>query len=129
MLSLSPRVRVYVAPGVTDMRKGCDGLAEVVRSIVGQEPLSGHLFLFCNRRRDRIKALLWDGSGYWLLGKRLERGTFAWPTVAPGQRALELSQAELAMLLWGLDAEGVKPRRWYRREVEADQPARAALPD
>ena len=127
MLSISPLVRVYVAPGATDMRKGCDGLAEVVRGAVGGDPLSGHLFLFCNRRRDRLRALLWDGSGFWLLGKRLERGTFSWPSPAEGQRSIELSQAELAMLLWGLDAERLTPRRWYRREVAAEpRPAPAA---
>lgn len=119
MLSISPLVRVYVAPGVTDMRKGSDGLSEVVRGIVGGDPLSGHLFLFCNRRRDRLKALLWDGTGFWLLAKRLEQGTFSWPKPAEGQRSVELSQAQLAMLLWGLDAERLKPRRWYRREFEA----------
>lgn len=126
MLSLSPRVRVYLAPGVTDMRKGCDGLAEVVRGVVGGDPLSGHLFLFCNRRRDRLKALLWDESGYWLLAKRLEKGTFSWPAVAPGQKSIELSQPQLALLLWGLDAEQLKPRRWYRRQV-GEEP-RTALP-
>lgn len=121
MLSISPRVKVYVAPGVTDMRKGCDGLAEVVREVVGGDPLSGHLFLFCNRRRDRLKALLWDGSGFWLLAKRLEQGTFSWPTPVEGQRSIELSQAQLAMLLWGLDAERLRPRRWYRREAEEER--------
>ena len=126
MLSISPRVRVYLAPGVTDMRKGYEGLAEVVRGIVGGDPLSGHLFLFCNRRRDRLKALIWDGSGLWLLAKRLEKGTFAWPRAVEGQRSIELSQAKLALLLWGLDAAELRPRRWYRREVD-DQPA-PALP-
>jgi len=128
VLSISPRTRIYVAPGVTDMRKGADGLAELVRGVVGGDPLSGHLFLFCNRRRDRLRALLWDGSGFWLLSKRLEQGTFSWPAApSDGQRSIELSQAQLAMLLWGLDAEQLKPRRWYRREV-VDEPRSAALP-
>lgn len=118
MLSLSPRVRVYLAPGVTDMRKGIDGLSELVRGPVGADPLSGHLFLFCNRRRDRLKAILWDGSGFWLLAKRLERGTFAWPRADEGQTSVELPQAQLALLLWGLDAERLRPRRWLRREVD-----------
>lgn len=128
MLSISPRTRIYVAPGVTDMRKGADGLAELVRGVVGGDPLSGHLFLFCNRRRDRLRALLWDGSGFWLLSKRLEQGTFSWPAApSDGRRSIELSQAQLAMLLWGLDAEQLKPRRWYRREV-VDEPRGAVLP-
>ena len=79
MLTLSPAVRIYVATGATDLRRSVDGLSAVVRERFGLDPLSGHLFLFRNRRGDRLKILVWDRSGFWVLYKRLERGTFAWP--------------------------------------------------
>ena len=79
MLSLPTAVRVYLACGVTDMRKSIDGLSAVVQQQLREDPISGHLFVFCNRCRDRIKILYWDQSGYWLLHKRLEKGTFSWP--------------------------------------------------
>lgn len=79
MLTLSPAVRIYVATGATDLRRSVDGLSAVVRERFGLDPLSGHLFLFRNRRGDRLTILVWDRSGFWVLYKRLERGTFAWP--------------------------------------------------
>ena len=119
MLSLPSTVRVYLAPGVTDMRKAIDGLAALTRNVLEQDPTSGHLFVFCNRRRDRIKILYWEGSGFWLLHKRLERGTFAWPGVPSeaGSR-LEMTTAELSALLGGLDLAGSRKRRWYRKPNE-----------
>jgi len=115
MLTLLPSVRVFLAVGVTDMRKSFDGLTEITRQVIGQDPLSGHLFLFCNRRRDRIKVLCWDGSGLWLLHKRLEKGTFAWPAVNDRGRALELRAEELGLLLGGLDLKDTTKRHWYQR--------------
>ena len=79
MLTVPPSVRVFVAVGATDMRLGMDGLDALARSRLGLDPLSGHLILFRNRRGDRLKILLWDRSGYWVLYKRLEKGTFSWP--------------------------------------------------
>ena len=79
MLTLSPAVRIYVATGATDLRRSIDGLSALVREQLQLDPLSGHLFLFRNRRGDRLKILLWDQSGFWVLYKRLEQGTFAWP--------------------------------------------------
>ena len=78
MLTLSPAVRIYLKAGATDLRRSIDGLAALVREEMGLEALSGHLFLFRNRRGDRLKILVWDQSGFWVLYKRLERGTFAW---------------------------------------------------
>ena len=119
MLSLPPTVRVYLAAGVTDMRKAIDGLAALTRSILDKDPTSGHLFVFCNRRRDRIKILYWEGSGYWLLHKRLETGTFAWPAMSgSGQDRIEMTSAELSALVGGLDLRGSKKRRWYRKPDE-----------
>jgi transposase len=80
MFGLGPATRIYLAVGAIDMRKGFNGLYGLVRDQLGQDPLSGHLFLFTNRSRTRIKALVWDGSGLWVCAKRLEKGRFAWPS-------------------------------------------------
>lgn len=117
MLSLPTSVRIYLARGATDMRKAIDGLAAVTKSVLEQDPLSGHLFVFCNRRRDRIKILYWERSGFWLLHKRLEKGTFAWPVPAESDaKQIELPSSDLAALLGGLDLRKAKRRRWYSRE-------------
>jgi len=116
MLSLPTSVRVYLARGANDMRKSIDGLAAVTKEVLGHDPLSGHLFVFCNGRRDRIKILYWERSGFWLLHKRLERGTFAWPVPAESEaRQIELSSSDLAALLGGLDLSTARRRRWYSR--------------
>ena len=81
MLTLSPRTRVFLAPGATDMRKSFDTLTAIVSETLKEDPLSGHLFVFSNRPRTRVKVLLWDGSGL-VMAKRLEKGTFFWPNSA-----------------------------------------------
>src|SRR5687767_8088071 len=97
------------------MRKGFEGLYGLVRDQLGQDPLSGHLFLFTNRSRTRIKALVWDGSGLWVCSKRLERGRFGWPST-PQARSITMRPEELAMLINGLDPAEAKTRRnWLRR--------------
>lgn len=101
------------------MRKGFDGLAGLVRTQLGEEPLSGHLFVFANATRTRLKILFWDGSGLWVCSKRLERGRFNWPSgedAGAGQRKIRLSAAELSMLLGGLDLSRSRKRDWWRRE-------------
>ena len=117
MISPGPATRVFLALGATDMRKGFEGLAGLVRAQLGEEPLSGHLFVFSNAARTRVKILFWDGSGLWVCGKRLERGRFCWPTLEqckePGAK-LRLSNAELAMLLGGLDFGLTRRRKWWR---------------
>lgn len=116
MLSLPTSVRVYLARGATDMRKSIDGLVGVVQQVLNHDPFCGHLFVFCNRCRDRIKILYWEQSGFWLLHKRLEKGTFAWPVPADSTHArVELSSAELAALLGGIDVRDARRRRWYSR--------------
>ena len=114
MLTLSPAVRVYVATGTTDLRRSIDGLAALVRDALALDPLSGHLFLFRNRRGDRVKVLVWDRSGYWVLYKRLERGTFAWPETE-GPAPVELRSSDLLVLLAGVDVTHTRRRRWYDR--------------
>jgi transposase len=111
MLTLPPSVRIFVALGATDLRRGMDGLAALLRDRLALEPLSGHLFLFRNRRGDRVKILLWDRSGFWVLFKRLERGTFPWPTGEAGA-TVELRSSDLMLLLSGATPD-VRRRRWY----------------
>ncbi|HSJ32215.1 MAG TPA: IS66 family insertion sequence element accessory protein TnpB [Longimicrobiales bacterium] len=113
MLTLSPAVRIYVATGGTDLRRSIDGLAALVRQRFDLDPLSGHLFLFRNRRGDRLKILAWDQGGFWVLYKRLERGTFAWPREEDGPVVLRSS--ELLLLLAGVDLAQTRRRRWYER--------------
>ena len=86
MFGLGAATRIYLAVGSTDMRKGFEGLYGLVRDQLGLDPLSGHLCLFCNKGRNRLKVLYWDGSGLWICAKRLERGRFSWPS--DGERTL-----------------------------------------
>jgi transposase len=104
------------------MRKGFDGLYGLVRDRLLCEPLSGHLFLFCNAQRNRLKVLLWDGSGLWVCAKRLSKGCFRWPSSGDAQGKVVLSHEELALLLGGIDLRQAERRRWYRREVR-EEPA------
>jgi transposase len=112
MLTIPPSVRIFAALGATDLRRGMDSLSALVRERFGLEPLSGHLFLFRNRRGDRLKILVWDRSGFWVLYKRLERGTFAWPTSTSGETT-ELRSSELMLLLSGAEITHTSRRRWY----------------
>jgi len=114
VLTLPPSVRIFLAVGATDLRKGFDSLAAVAREVLLQDPLSGHLFAFCNRRRTRVRLLYWDGTGMWLLTKRLEAGTFAWPGAEPDVAGVTLRSEDLAMLLGGLHVE-VKRRPGFER--------------
>ena len=107
--------RIWLATEKTDMRCGFDRLAERVRTVIGEDPLSGHLFVFRSRRGDRLKILLWDGDGFVLWYKRLEEGVFKLPRVKEGGRSVELRASELAMVLDGIDM--TKLRRVPRYQV------------
>ena len=109
------RVRVYLCTSPTDMRKGFDTLAVLVRDGLGYDPMSGHLFLFVGRRRDRLKILYWDRDGYALWYKRLEKGTFRMPVAKPDAASIELKASELAMLLEGIDLRSIKRRARFQR--------------
>ena len=109
------RVRVLLCTSLTDMRKGFDTLAVLVREGLGYDPLSGHLFLFVGRRRDRLKLLYWDRDGYALWYKRLEQGTFRMPVAKPETASIELKASELAMLLEGIDLRSIKRRKRFQR--------------
>ena len=117
MFGLGPATRIYVALGATDMRKGYDGLYGLVRDKLGLEVRSGHLFLFANARRNRLKILLWDGSGVWVCAKRLERGRFSWPLAGDGSDRVTLSHEELSLLLGGIDLTRTRRKEWYRKTV------------
>jgi transposase len=101
-------LRVFVAAGSTDLRRGFDGLAQLARDVLEHDPLGGHLFVFANRRRDRIKMLYWDGDGLAIWMKRLEKGTFRWPVSSTSH--VEWTTAELAAVLGGIDLERTRRR-------------------
>jgi transposase len=113
MLSVPPTVSIFLYTQPADLRKGFDGLAGIVREQFGADPLDGSLFLFVNRRRDRIKILHFDGTGFWLYYKRLEAGTFE--VVASAENRVEIDATQLAMLLGGVSLASAKRRKRYRR--------------
>jgi len=127
MFGLGPATKIYIAVEAVDMRKGFDGLYGLVRDHLGQDPLSGHLFLFTNRTKTRLKALVWDGSGLWVCAKRLEKGRFGWPPFssalsgkADNAHSVTMRPEELAMLLNGMDLAEARPRKnWMRRAPAA----------
>ena len=119
MLSFPPAVRIWLALAPTDLRKGFDALAELVRQHLRDDPLSGHVFVFRNRRSDRIKLLYWDTDGFVIVYKRLEAGVFRFPAAAEGQASVTVRAAELAMLLDGVDWQNAKRSRRYHRPATA----------
>jgi len=103
--------KVYLCTTPADMRKGFDSLAALVKDFLGHDPLSGHLFLFIGRARDRLKILYWDADGFALWYKRLEEGTFRLPAADPDAASVELKASELAMLLEGIDLRSLRRRK------------------
>jgi transposase len=119
LFGLGLATKIYLGVEPVDMRKGFNGLYGLVRDQLGQDPLSGHLFLFSNASRTRVKALVWDGSGLWVCAKRLEKGRFRWPS-QDVKETITVRVEELAMLLNGLDLSEAKPRqKWLRRTPAA----------
>ena len=113
MLSIAAGTRIFVAADATDMRKRFDGLQGLVLGVLEQDPLSGHLFLFVNRRRDKLKILYWDGDGLAIWYRRLERGTFQMPTIADDRKSGEIRSEELTMLLRGIDLNSARRRKRF----------------
>jgi transposase len=113
MLSFSGSLKIYVAGEGCDMRKSFEGLQALVTTVLDQDIRDGALFVFSNRRRTRLKILYWDGTGLWVMAKRLEEGTFSWPQ---GERkVITLRPEAFAMLTDGVDLRGAKMRPWYDR--------------
>ena len=115
MIGLPAGTRVWLAAGLTDMRKGFDGLAAAAQTALSKDPFSGHVFVFRGRRGDIVKLLWWDGQGLCLFAKRLEKGRFVWPQASSG--AVCMTPAQLSMLLEGID---------WRMPTRTWQPQRAA---
>lgn len=111
MMALPAGTQIWIAAGVTDMRRGFMGLSALVQTVLEQDPFAGHVFVFRGRRGDLIKVLWWDGDGLCLFAKRLERGRFVWPQADRG--TVSLSRAQLAMMLEGID---------WRRPVRTNTP-------
>lgn len=117
MLSFTGGLKVFVALEPVDLRKSFSGLEGLVSERLGEDLRQGALFVFTNRRHSRLKILYWDGSGLWLLIKRLEKGTFSWPrSIEAGAVKLKLTPEALVMLTDGMDLRGAKMRPWYERE-------------
>ena len=115
----SPRVKDFVCREPVDMRKSFDGLSATVVNIVDHDPQSGHLFLFFNKRRSMMKAIVWEDSGYWVLAKRLEAGRFqVFDRSGVDKGRFEITTSELALLLDGIDLRGLK-RTHARREIQS----------
>ena len=117
MFGLGPATKIYLAAGATDMRKGFEGLYGLARDRLLCDPLSGHVFLFCNAQRNRLKLLVWDGSGLWVCAKRLEKGRFRWPETEGSRRKVVLSHEELALLVGGIDLAQTRRRAWYLNDA------------
>lgn len=115
MLSLSGSLRVFLAVEPVDLRKSFNGLHGVVLDRLKEDPCSGALFVFTNKRCNRIKALYWDGTGMWVMIKRLEQGCFTWPKGVGEHEKLELAPEALALLLDGVDLKQGSLKPWYQR--------------
>ena len=115
MIGLPVGTRIWLAAGITDMRRGFDGLAALVQTTLAENPFAGHVFVFRGKRGDLVKLLWWSGDGMNLYAKRLERGRFVWPQATTG--SVHLTSAQLSMLLEGID---------WRRPIRTVQPERAA---
>ncbi len=116
MLSFSGSLTIFVALAPCDGRKGLNGLEVLVRELLAEDPRAGALFVFTNRRRNRLRVLYWDGTGLWLMCKRLEKGTFAWPKSGQAEGVkLRLAPEAFAMLTDGIDLRGATLRPWYER--------------
>lgn len=121
MLGIGAATRIYLAVGATDMRKSFEGLSGLIREKLKEDPLSGHLFLFCNKPRNRLKVVFWDGHGLWVCAKRLDQGRFSWPALGDentSDSSVRIKQEELAMLIGGIEMTRTERKRWWRKEVQ-----------
>lgn len=121
MFLLSPQTKVFLAKDATDMRKSFRGLVIVTEAVLQEDPTSGHLFVFVNRRRDMMKILHWDGAGFWIWYRQLERGTFQLPDQQTLDNAsgIELTPSQLTLILDGIDLRSARQRLRYHELAEA----------
>jgi transposase len=118
VLSFTGSLKVCVALHPIDLRKSFNGLHGLVSGPLGEDPRTGTLFVFVNRRHTRLKILYWDGTGFWVMTKRLEEGTFSWPRdIETSRLKLQLTPEALALLTDGIDLHGARMRPWYERET------------
>lgn len=115
MFTFSPSLRIFLAVVPVDMRKSFNGLFSETTERLSEDPRSGAIFLFTNKRRDRVKILYWDGTGLWVLAKRLEKGRFWWPRSVEGKGRIRLEPEALHLLLSGIDLKHGQMRAWYER--------------
>jgi transposase len=113
VLGLGAATRIFVATGDTDMRLGFNGLYALVVGQLKQDPQSGHLFLFANKRRDKMKILFFDNFSLWVCARRMEKGRLHWPSSSDGR--VQLTREEFALLIGGIDLSATTKRKWYRR--------------
>ena len=111
--------RIFVATGVTDMRLGFDGLYALSAGKLQQNPQRGHLFLFANKRRDRMKILFFDGNSLWVCARRMEKGRLHWPSSEDGRA--QLTREEFALLIGGIDLTATTKRKWYRKPPVSEE--------
>jgi transposase len=127
MISLPHPVRVFLHTPATDLRKGFDALSGLVTTAFSEDPTSGHLFLFVNRRRDRLKILYWDRDGLAIWYKRLETGSFQLPQVAHDAVSIEMSPTQLTLILSGIDLSSARQRKRYHRPTPGVEKSVGAL--
>jgi len=123
MFLLSPQTKVFLAKNATDMRKSFRGLVAVTEGVLQEDPTSGHLFVFVNRRRDMMKILHWDGAGFWIWYRQLERGTFQLPNpeTLDDASGIELTPSQLTLILDGIDLRSARQRLRYRELAETTE--------
>jgi transposase len=115
MFAMGAATRIYVAIGATDMRKSFCGLEGLIRERLDSDPTSGHIFLFSNARRDRLKLVFFDGVGLWVCARRMERGRLHWPEAR--EHKVQLTREQFALLIGGIDLTQTRERKWYRKAV------------
>ena len=113
MIQIDRASRILFAAAPVDFRKSFDGLCGVVRNDLGRNPIDGTIYVFYNRKRDRVKMLIWDGDGFWLHYKLLEQGTFEMPALENGQNGIELTRRDVELLLNGIELSSVRLRKRY----------------
>jgi transposase len=126
MLTIGGNTRVWLATGVTDLRRGFCGLQAIITHELGCPALNGDLYIFANRQRDLLKMFFFDTGGIWICAKRLERGTYRWPQ--PGERLISLSPAELQLLVSGIDLSQARRRSWWQPPGSFAKPGAATRP-